>query len=225
MKWPGRRGQAVIAAALIAIGGAAVGIGRWNAARDRAEAARIASVLLLEPGSSVADVGAGEGDFTIELARVIGASGRVFATEVDPELLTAVERAAADAGVENVTVREAGDASTGLPDACCQAALIRTVYHHLSQPDAIDAGLFRALRPGGRLLIIDFKPSGWLSFIAPVRNVPSNRGGHGVSPEIVTSELGAAGFVLERRIDDWRGGNYALLFRRPVHREANPSDR
>ena len=66
-----------------------------------------------------------------------------------------------------------------------------------------------------RLAIIDFEPSWFLSTFFPVTDVPSNRGGHGVRPDIVIQEVTQAGFALLTRIDDWPRGQYCLIFRRP----------
>lgn len=132
-------------------------------------------------------------------------------SEIDLENLTAIRRAVVEAGLQNVTVVKAEEAATGLPEACCDAAFLRGVYHHLTEPTATAAGLFMALRPSGHLAIIDFLPSRWLSIFFPTTGVPSNRGGHGIQPEIVIEELTAAGFALDRRIDAWRGGNYCLV--------------
>jgi hypothetical protein len=74
--------------------------------------------------------------------------------------------------------------------------------------------LREALRPAGRLAVVDFAPGWFLSTFVPVRNAPSDRGGHGVPSFIVVRELEAAGFVLERCIQPWRGRTYCLLFRR-----------
>jgi hypothetical protein len=75
---------------------------------------------------------------------------------------------------------------TGLPEACCDAAFLRGVYHHLTEPTATAADLFMALRPIGDLAVIDFPPSRWLSIFFPTTGVPSNRGGHGIQPETRT---------------------------------------
>ncbi|MPY91139.1 MAG: methyltransferase domain-containing protein [Luteitalea sp.] len=210
----GRKAQVVLGGTLLVLVGGGVGVTRFIAAGNRAEAADIASALQLEPGSSVADVGAGKGTFSIELARKVGPDGQVFATEIDEKLLKQIRRAATDASLHNVTVIEGGEADAGLPEACCDAVFLRGVYHHLTQPATTNASLFRALRPGGRLAIIDFPPSRWLSFFFPVRDVPANRGGHGVPAELVIEELTAAGFALDQRIDDWRNNRYCLVFRR-----------
>ncbi len=195
------------------------GVGSWLFSQyQRQQTAReslaLIEVLQLDSDSRVADVGAGRGRFTLPIARAL-TSGYVFATEIDLENLAAIRRAVAAAGVSNVTLLESRDADTGLPPACCDGVFLRHVYHHLTEPEAMAADLYGAVRPGGRLAIIDFGPGGWLSFFAPVAGVPGDRGGHGVPQEIVIDELTGAGFTLERRIDDWSRQSYGLVFVRP----------
>jgi ubiquinone/menaquinone biosynthesis C-methylase UbiE len=115
---------------------------------------RLRQVLALEPGVSVADVGAGRGEVTMALAAEVGPSGRVFSTEIDTTALEQIRALAA--AHQNVTVVRASARDTGLPDDCCVAALLRRVYHHLTDPAATNASLLRAVRPGGVLAIVDF---------------------------------------------------------------------
>ena len=158
---------------------------------------------------------AGNGRFTIPLARHIAPDGYIYATELDLDRLQDLQRAVTRAELENVTILEADPAHTGLPPHCCDGVLLRTVYHHLTEPASIAADLFAAVRPRGRLVVIDFPPHGLLSLFARVDGVPDDRGGHGIPPEVVAKELTHAGFRLERQIDDWRGRNYCLVFTRP----------
>jgi ubiquinone/menaquinone biosynthesis C-methylase UbiE len=124
------------------------------------EVERLAGWLQAKPGTRIADLGAGDGTFAVALARRVGPSGHVYATELDAERLADIRRAATAAGLPNVTVIEGAVSSTNLPEACCDALFSRVVYHHLTDPAAINADIFRALRPGGRLVIIDFEPGG-----------------------------------------------------------------
>lgn len=197
-----------------------VALGNWLYTRQTqrqtaAEATDIAALLEVGPQSRVADVGAGNGRFTIPLAQRLTPDGYLYATEIDLGKLASIERDAARAGLDNITLLEARADDTGLPPNCCDAILLRTVYHHLTAPAAVGADLFRALRPGGRLLVIDFAPSRLLSLFSRVDGVPENRGGHGIDPEIVVDELTDIGFLLEGRFDPWQAGNYALVFTRP----------
>jgi SAM-dependent methyltransferase len=106
-------------------------------------------------------------------------------------------------------VLEAHASDTGLPANCCDAIVLRRVYHHLTDPSAIGAGLLHALRPGGVLAVIDFPPPFFLG-----------RGRFGVPAEAVTGELKASGFELVRLLDDWPGrgpfATYCALFRKPL---------
>jgi predicted methyltransferase len=182
------------------------------------EVERLAGQLALGPGSTVADLGAGDGDYSLALARRVGPEGRVYATEIDAGKRAEIERAARAAGLDNVVVVEAKEDATGLPAGCCDAAFLRDVYHHLTKPEPTLASLRAALRPGGRLVVIDFPPSFWLAPWTP-EGIPEDRGGHGVRPEIVIKEAEAAGFERAALDEAWRSGwlhsLYAVSFRRP----------
>ena len=191
-----------------------VGYRTYEARRITRETSRLAAELSLEPTSRVADVGAGSGAYSLELASRIVTNGHVFATEIDETALERIRRAAAKAGVQNLTVIRGGEDSTNLPPGCCDAAFLRGVYHHITRPAETDASLAAAIRPGGRLAIIDFEPSWFLSTFFRVSGVPPDRGGHGVPPDVVIRELTQAGFVLLKRIDDWPRGQYCLVFQK-----------
>jgi len=175
------------------------------------EAQRIARALDLRPGSIVADVGAGDGSYAIALAALVGPEGRVFATEIDEDELAEIRENVAKKGVGNVTVLPAAAGSTNLPQGCCDAVLLRDVYHHLTEPAAIGASILAALRPGGRLAVIDFPPSLWLAPWTP-DGVPEDRGGHGVPMEVVQRELAAAGFEPVATDPSWSDGWLLDLF-------------
>ncbi len=184
-----------------------------------AAARRMAAALDLRPGMNVGEVGAGTGQVTVATARLVGPAGHVYSTELDPALVERIRSAAGDAGLANVTVIQASATDSGLPPDCCNRIFMIGVYHHLTDPAAIDASLFKALRPGGELAVADFPPTLLLKPWTP-EGIPANRGGHGISQEIVTEELGRVGFRLERRVDDWPQGwflkNYCLVFRKPA---------
>ena len=191
------------------------GVSRYQARQGVVETAEIYSALQLETTSRVADVGAGAGRFSLELARVLAPDGYVYSTEIDIAKLAGIRVAVTEAGLDNVTTLESSADKTGLPPGCCDGVFLRTVYHHLTEPEAVAADLFSAVRPGGRLAIIDFEPRGWLSLLSPVEGVDEGRAGHGMSQDAVVKELTAAGFVLDARHDEWSAGNYCLVFVRP----------
>jgi SAM-dependent methyltransferase len=180
------------------------------------EVPELVRLLDLEPGMTVADVGAGFGAWTVQFARVVGPAGRVFATDIGQAQLSALRDYAAREGLTNVTVLPGAAETTNLPAACCDAILIRDAYHHLTHPEAIVRSLAAALKPGGRLAVIDFPPR---PNSAVPAGVPSNRGGHGVPSAIVEREVGAV-LTHVRTMSDWSPKSqpaslYLVLFRKP----------
>lgn len=173
------------------------------------EIKRLAALMAWRPGAVVADIGAGDGRWAFAAAHAVGAMGKVFATEIDKEKLAKLRDDVAKRQLQNVVVLESKEADTSLPAECCEAIFLRRVYHHLTKPSEFDAALLRALKPGGRLAIIDFPPRSGLD---PVEGVPANRGGHGIPQKIVIEELTAAGLQLEKTVNDWPNDDYCLLF-------------
>jgi ubiquinone/menaquinone biosynthesis C-methylase UbiE len=178
----------------------------------------LVEVLQLKPGMTVADVGAGFGANTIVLSRWIGPSGRVFATDIGANQLKVIRAAVDREMLTNVTVVEGAAAATNLPDACCDAIFMRDVYHHIGDTTAFDKSLLASLKPGGRLAVIDFLPR-------PGSKVPqgvdANRGGHGITPALVVSEVSASGLTHVRTLERWPPDStdtdpfFLVLFRRP----------
>jgi predicted methyltransferase len=153
------------------------------------EVPQLVDILGLKPGMTVADVGAGFGAWTTRLSRFLGPAGRVYATDIGAAQLAQLRQSVANEKLTNVTVIEGAPASTNLPPACCDAIVIRDAYHHLTEPDAMVRSFAAALKPGGRLAVIDFPPRPNSEVPAGVR---PNRGGHGVPPEIIQQEVGTA---------------------------------
>ena len=121
----------------------------------------------------------------------------------------ALRAAVADAKLGNVTVVEAKASDSGLPAGCCDAIVLRRVYHHVADPAATNASLLRALRPGGVLAVIDIPPL----FFLP------DRSSLGIAPQIVIDEVAASGFEMLELRTDWPGrgpfSSYCALFRKP----------
>jgi predicted methyltransferase len=186
---------------------AAVALVRTDAV-DEKEMSRIVDMLDVDPGEVVADVGAGDGRYSVALAGAVGERGHVYATEVDPADLKKIEERIRDDRVSNVTTVRGSQESTGLPDACCNAILLRRVYHHFQDPKAMQASMRQALREGGLLLVIDFTPKNW----GRPAGVPASRHGHGIDEDLLLSEMQAAGFELVKE-EPWANGDYGLLFR------------
>lgn len=173
------------------------------------EIKRLAALMQWKPGAVVADIGAGDGRWAFAAAHVVGATGKVFATEIDREKLAKLRADAAKRQLQNVVVLESKEADTNLPAECCDVIFLRRVYHHLTKPSDFDVALYRALKRGGQLAIIDFPPRSGLD---PVEGVPANRGGHGIPQKIVIEELTATGLQLEKAINNWPDDDYCVLF-------------
>ena len=152
------------------------------------EVPRLVELLELKPGMTVADVGAGFGAWTMRLSRSLGPTGRVFATDIGADQLAALRASVEREKLTNVTVIAGAPSSSNLPPGCCDAILVRDAYHHFTQPDDLVRSLAAALKPGGRLAVIDFPPRPNTEVPA---GVPANRLGHGVPPEVVVKEVGA----------------------------------
>jgi SAM-dependent methyltransferase len=156
-------------------------------------------------GLTVADVGAGSGYMTRRLARRVGSDGRVYATDLQPEMLQMLrERLDRDRIANVTTVRGAVD-SPNLPAGAIDLAIMVDVYHEFSQPQQMLRGLHEALKPGGRLVLLEYRkedPS------VPIR--PE----HKMSVEEAKMELEAEGFRLAR-VDGRLPRQHILIFTRP----------
>ena len=176
------------------------------AQNNASDTAKLIEVLQLKPGHVVAEIGAGGGDLTVAIARHV-APGRVYTSELGSERLTKLRTAVEKSGLTNIEVVEGKDADANLPAGCCDAVFMRNVYHHFADPATMNASLFRALKPGTRIAVIDFSPRNNAP-IAP----PGKRGdnaAHGVNTEVVASELKAAGFQVVTSED--RGERWFLV--------------
>lgn len=175
------------------------------------DAARLITALQLRPGQTVADIGAGRGQLTLALAREVGPTGQVYATELDPDRLRDIRQATESAGLKNVTVIEAQATHTNLPEQCCDALVLRRVYHHFTNPRLMNASMRRSLKPGGLLAVIDFAPDSAESADPDGR---ANGNQHGVTSATVVRELSQAGFELVAVDKGSRPDRFMVVVRR-----------
>jgi ubiquinone/menaquinone biosynthesis C-methylase UbiE len=182
---------------------------------SESEIQRLAKVMNWRPGQVIADVGAGEGEIGFAAASAVGETGKVYLTELDEKKFAALQKDAGRRHLRNVVILAAAEKETKLPDNCCDAIILRRVYHHFTAPVEMDASLLRSLRSGGLLAVIEFAPRKSLTASDPVKGVPSNRGGHGIPKKILVEELTEAGFKPDKTFDDWPDDGYCVLFRKP----------
>jgi len=124
---------------------------------DEERPGRLMSALETKPGQVVADVGAGSGYFTWRLANAVGATGRVYATEIQPEMLAILRTNLIQRGVTNVTLVLGEAKDPHLPTNALDLILLVDVYHEMDYPYEMTAGMVRALKPGGRLVLVEYR--------------------------------------------------------------------
>ena len=150
----------------------------------------VVAALGLREGCVACDVGAGPGVFALRMARAVGPAGRVHAIDVDPRMTALLAERLRAEGVGNVTVHLAED-GRGLPPEPVDAVLLVNVLHHFPEPAPYLAALAGRLRPGGRLVNVDFHAGE-----SPVGPPPEHR----VSREAFLALVSEAGLrVLEER--------------------------
>jgi predicted methyltransferase len=168
---------------------------------------KIVAAAGLKPGMVMADIGAGTGLFTLRFARAVGEKGKVYAVEIAKNFLEHIKARASKASASNVQTILCTERSVELPEASIDLAFICDVYHHFEFPSASLATLHKALKPGGELVLIDFKriPGESSDFIM----------GHvRAGQEVFEAEVIAAGFVKVDEVKDLLKENYFVKFRR-----------
>jgi len=125
------------------------GRGGWQRPDD------VVTALALRPGDRVADLGAGEGYFIPYLSDAVGIEGRVYAVDLDPELVAELEEEFAGGAGDNVEVVLGAEDDPRLPRGALDAVLIVNTYHHIADRPRYFAKLRNNLRPGGRIAIIE----------------------------------------------------------------------
>ena len=166
----------------------------------------IVAALELAPGMILADVGAGTGAFLAPLSRGVGEAGRVYAVDIVPAFLEHLRERAASEGLGNVEVVAATPTDASLGPETVDLLFLCDVYHHIEYPSTYLPTLSRALRPDGRLVVVEF---------ARIPGVTSERMMKHVRQDQATlvAELAAAGFHLEREITQVPlTENYMLVF-------------
>jgi ubiquinone/menaquinone biosynthesis C-methylase UbiE len=161
-------------------------------------------VLDVGEGSRVAEIGAGRGAMAEGVARAIGSTGHLYATEINEARLAAIARRARSAKLSHLEPVRAGEREVALPDGCCDAVYMRNVMHHVGDPAEFARAVARAVKPGGRVVVIDFLPGTFLH-LGPA---------HGLAPDRAVEAFAGAGFNLIRRDDSWGGGMFLVALRK-----------
>ena len=160
---------------------------------------RVMTLLGIAPGKAVADIGAGSGWFTVRAARRVGATGTVYAEDINPEAVRTIETRAKKEQLVNVHTVLGTPDDLKLTPGSVDAALLLKVYHEIAHPLPVMKELRTSLRPGGRVGIID-------------RN--GNGTDHGLDRAVVEREMHEAGFKVKERYDFTKadGQDYFVIF-------------
>ena len=171
--------------------------------RDEEEAPDIAlNVLRIPKGASVADIGAGSGFITERLSARVGPTGRVFANDLQPQMLQILGRRLAQRKITNVTLVQGTVDDPKLDPASVDLEIMVDVYHELSQPQAMLRGLRAALKPGGRLVLLEYRKE---DPTIPIKFE------HKMSVAEAKLELEAEGFTLVK-VDEALPRQHILIF-------------
>lgn len=187
--------------------------------REKTEkVSEVLAALQAEPGKRIADVGAGEGFYSLRIARAVGPSGRVTAVDVSDTYLEKLRARLQQDNVTNVDVVVGALDDPRLPATTFDAVLIYNAYHEMTTPEAILKAIFIALKPGGRLVMSEplHDDVRTATRAAQIKD-------HEIGSDYVAKELQAAGFeIVEQRPEfvpfaspDHKGGFWLMIARKP----------
>jgi ubiquinone/menaquinone biosynthesis C-methylase UbiE len=162
--------------------------------------------LKIPKGATVADVGAGAGYHSIRMARRVGPRGMVLASDLQPEMLKMLQANAREARVTNIKPIRATQLDTKLPEAAVDLILMVDVYHECSDPEVILQGLLKALKPEGRLVLVEFRGED--------DNVPI-KPEHKMTLKQVRLEVEPQGFTFKESLEflPWQ---HVIIFEKPA---------
>ena len=145
------------------------------------EAQTVMDLAAIEPGMTVADIGAGEGYYTVRLAERVGSRGRVLAQDIDGKALARLGVRVERERLDNVSIKPGAVDDPRLPDASFDRIFLVHMFHEVTEPYAFLWRLRPALRPGGKVIVVD-------------NDRPTDR--HGIPPAMLFCEFAAVGFRL-----------------------------
>ena len=126
--------------------------------REKEEApTKLHEILKVKAGDVVADIGAGSGYHTFRLADKVGAKGKVYAVDIQPEMLEIIKKRMKEKKIENVVPVRGTETDPKLPDGSIDMILLVDVYHEFSYPWEMTKAMVKALKPGGRMAFVEFR--------------------------------------------------------------------
>lgn len=154
---------------------------------------QILEILALQPGQTIADIGAGGGYFSLRFADAVGKSGMVYAIDTNPEFLEFIRTSAEEKGLNNIKTTLVKEDKLTLPKKILDFLFLRNVYHHLQNRVEYFRNLKEFLKPDGKIVIIEYKRGGSFSF--------QRIFGHYVLKEKIVKEMEEAGYQLKNDYD------------------------
>lgn len=177
--------------------------GRWDQHTDH-----LLRTMQIETGDWVADVGSGEGKYTLPMARAVGDSGRAFAVDLDEDNLEELNAEIADRDVENVTVVSSIYDNPMLPRRSFDAVLVRNAYHEFTAREEMLQHLYAALEPAGRLVLAEYIGDDLIE-----KDRQTQVDNHELAPRFARRELKQAGFEIVNEVNSVRDSRFALGMR------------
>jgi len=154
----------------------------------------VIAAMELSPGLTAADLGAGTGFFTRRIARAVSPGGKVYAVDIQPEMLELLKKYAAEEGIDNVVPVLGSETDPNLPPASIDRLLMVDVYHEFQHPEPMLRKIRESLAPGGTVILVEYRLEGTTAeHIKPE---------HRMSVEQVLEEWTAAGFLLVDRSEE-----------------------
>ncbi len=153
---------------------------------------QLLQVLDVQPGQTICDLGCGNGFYTLRLAEMVGPEGKVLAVDIQPEMLSMLNERLEQANIHNVEPILGSVIDPHLPDASVDLMLLVDVYHEFSHPVHMLRAIRKALKPGGRMVLVEFRLED--------PNVPI-RLEHKMSKKQILREIPPNGFKLVREYD------------------------
>jgi ubiquinone/menaquinone biosynthesis C-methylase UbiE len=140
--------------------------------RDKEEEPeRLVDALKIKPGDVVADMGAGSGYFTFRLAERVGPRGKVLAVDIQPEMLTLIRQRMKARKLTNIEPIQGTESDPKLPADAVDLILMVDVYHEFAYPYEMTVAMARALKPGGRLIFVEYRLEDPMVWIKPVHKM------------------------------------------------------
>ena len=168
----------------------------WLLRETREKEERV-SVLMealgVEAGQTVCDLGCGNGYHALRLARRVGSSGKILAVDIQQPMLDMLEERSAEAGLDNIELILGDTADPKIPDGSCDLILLVDVYHEFSDPETMLAKMRRALKPDGRIALVEFRSE---DPEVPIKKL------HKMSKQQILKEYLPAGFRLDEQFDE-----------------------